>query len=474
MNLIMKSFFQKYNIHLFWAAVILFAPLLTFSGLSHESYWADEGFSIAITESTYSDIWLFSSEDSNPPFFYIALKFFTSIFGTSKLSFRFFPLLGMIAASIGLGIGPVRRIMGPGRAALYALLMLLAPNFISYAQEVRTYTWSLFLVGGVAFWGYLFFHNGKKRDLISFTVTSILALYIHYYAAMGVFFIYLFLGTGLIIRRKQWAKVLYITLSAVVVLIAFIPWASTFADRIAVHSQGFWIEKPTQLTVVQCLSVPFNLKFGPSAYAPYLTVFAFVLILTGSVKSHRRGEKYSLLGFLALFIIFATLLTGYIYSHEVQPMLIPRYMLALYSPFFAAVSVGIAEFKAARFRVGIPGVFLLFSIPSLIGIYTLRLNGPSDEVSEYIRNRGNTDDIVVHFDELTASPLAVLLHEKQHVVYLPQSSSSYFNFKVYSKNLTVTDDIESYMNGKKNIWLVSRSPSPNHEAYIKTMKYLGF
>ena len=149
-------------------------------------------------------------------------------------------------------------------------------------------------------------------------------------------------------------------------------------------------------------------------------------------------------------------------------------MLALYSPFFAAVSVGIAEFKAARFRVGIPGVFLLFSIPSLIGIYTLRLNGPSDEVSEYIRNRGNTDDIVVHFDELTASPLAVLLHEKQHVVYLPQSSSSYFNFKVYSKNLTVTDDIESYMNGKKNIWLVSRSPSPNHEAYIKTMKYLGF
>ncbi|MDA3852560.1 MAG: glycosyltransferase family 39 protein [Spirochaetaceae bacterium] len=463
---------KKNDAQVLWAAVLLLAPILTLIGLTHESYWADEGFSVAMAGNSLRDIWHLGAEDFSPPLYYLALRVFTQIFGTSRWMFRFFSVLAIWATAIGLGLGPVRRIMGPTKAALYALLLLTAPYIISYAQEVRTYGWAMFALGGTAFWGYLYMKDGKIKDLILTTICAILSIYLHYFSAMGAFFIYLYIGIRLLFSKQPKKKVIYLILSGIMVLISFIPWISVFFDRVSAHSQGFWIPEPTMVTLVECLSLPYKLKFNSSAYAPFLTVFAYVLMAIGFYRN--RKEKSGEIIFLTLFLMCAVTLTAYFYSIKVQPMLIDRYMLPLYAPFFAALALGIGSLKKNKFRFGMPAIFLLFCLPALLGIYTLRFSGPSDEIVQYIRDNGSDDDVVVHFGELTLSPIAVLLPEKQHVVYLAEDSQSNFNYKAYGEKVVVTHNIQQYLEGKEHIWLVSRERSVNHQAYVETMEDLGF
>ncbi|MEN0079550.1 MAG: hypothetical protein AAF753_10610 [Pseudomonadota bacterium] len=112
--------------------------------INEASLWTDEGYSIWFARQTVSDLWgPIARNEYNPTLYYIALHYWTGIFGESVTAVRSLSALfnAMTIPAIYLSVlwglkSPQARLV----ATLASVLFALAFAEIKYAQEARTYT----------------------------------------------------------------------------------------------------------------------------------------------------------------------------------------------------------------------------------------------------------------------------------------------------------------------------------------------
>ncbi len=213
-------------------AILLLAAFWRFHHLETQSLWHDEGNSLRLAERSLSDLVEATSRDIHPPGYYIALKSWMGLMGTTEFGLRslsaFWSIVA-VAATYALG----RRLFGDFAATLAALLVAANPFAIYYAQETRMYA-QLGALSILSLWLLLRLLDTShaRRRLYwagGLATVNILGLYTQYtypltMIVQGTYFVWWWL------HHRQHGLV-YVGLNLVTIT-AFLPWLPTAYDQV--------------------------------------------------------------------------------------------------------------------------------------------------------------------------------------------------------------------------------------------------
>lgn len=165
--------------------------LLNAPRLALDSYWADECYTIGLTQLTLPQLAeQLSTDDAHPPLHDFLLTWAVRLFGASPVVVQGLSLLAVLGLG-ALGATWVRRRFGFRCAAAFLLLLIFTRSVIDYATEVRMYAWSLLLVTACMAFAYELMHSDKLLLWAGLVFMAVAAAYAHYYALVAVAFVFL-------------------------------------------------------------------------------------------------------------------------------------------------------------------------------------------------------------------------------------------------------------------------------------------
>jgi len=134
----------------FVVMLLALAIALRVYNLTAQSFWADEGNSVRVTERPLNLVIDAARADVHPPGYYLLLWGWARLFGQSETSMR--------ALSVCIGVALVglvyllgRAAVGPRAAWLAAFCAAISPFQVAYSQEVRMYILVAFLGTGATY-----------------------------------------------------------------------------------------------------------------------------------------------------------------------------------------------------------------------------------------------------------------------------------------------------------------------------------
>lgn len=196
----------------------------------------DEGFSVALAAKPVREmVALMLQSEPNPPLYFVALKGWIAIAGSSELVLRWPSVLaGGILVALTYRLG--RAWLGRPAAAGAAALATFNPFLVWYAQDARVYSLLAALVLGAA---WLTWRAAQKQAWqLWFWAGCLwwLALFAHYFAALALASILLALLTASQTRTRWRAAA---AMSAGIILTQ-LPWLAYVAPLLMGHSKS-WI-----------------------------------------------------------------------------------------------------------------------------------------------------------------------------------------------------------------------------------------
>jgi len=150
---------------------------------SHRLFWFDEFFTVRIAQlPAWTMIWtaLSHAADSLPPFYYMLVRAFMTLFGTNEVIARLPSALAMVAGLL-LTFDCARRLTN-GLHGLIALSVLTCSFLPYYGYEARSYA-LYFMFAALGFWVWAKTASTLRAATL-FGVVLFFAVTMHYYAAM--------------------------------------------------------------------------------------------------------------------------------------------------------------------------------------------------------------------------------------------------------------------------------------------------
>src|SRR5918994_1197980 len=159
--------------------------------------WLDEALSVNIASLPLGDMFEALRHDGHPPFYYLVLHGWMSVFGEGDGAVR--ALSGIFAvAALPLTWIAGRRIAGPSGARWALAVAALSPSLIRYATETRMYSMVMLLVLA----SYLVLTDARDEPrparLAALTLISGVLLLSHYWS------FYLLGAVGLMLAFRWW------------------------------------------------------------------------------------------------------------------------------------------------------------------------------------------------------------------------------------------------------------------------------
>lgn len=339
---------KKYSIliyGLFFIGSILFLSLDFY-----KAFWYDEAYTINLVRQTFAYLWHVTANDVHPPLYYILLKLYTYVFGDSVVALRIFSTLPIMAIMF-LGCTHIRRKFGDKTALVFLITIILMPVSQYSASEIRMYSLAMLFVLLSALYAYQSYSTFSRSHLIKFTLFSLAAAYTHYYALLGVFYIYLLFLVTLVITKRD--RIVPFIGYSILFVIGYLPWLINLPGQVSQVQDEYWINAPRLKDFIIYLYYPFAQELDLVATAIPLAYFAFSLTLVAlllafftyivvSVIKKVSADKYLMkrlnyanLLFLAFIL---TLSTAIIYSLLSKPVFVTRYM----NPVLGLLYLGIA------------------------------------------------------------------------------------------------------------------------------------
>lgn len=201
----------------------------------------DEPFTMGLINNNYSEIWNLTGLDIHPPFYYVLLKIFLSVFTfwtknifikilfARILSFLFFvitftyfiKILSILKFKINIYL-----------EFLIALVMPTALNLIPDVTSIRMYSLSIMLFSMILFYLVQFYNNDSKSNLLLTYVLTTILLYTNYVAGFIAGF-YLILNVIYYAINKDIKKSIEIIFIGLCSIFSFIPWMSSMLNQFA-------------------------------------------------------------------------------------------------------------------------------------------------------------------------------------------------------------------------------------------------
>jgi 4-amino-4-deoxy-L-arabinose transferase-like glycosyltransferase len=318
----MKNKLKIYQIILILAFVI---SSIYFS--AQKSLWRDEAFSILLSRQTFTQVISSTSQDFNPPVFYLLLHLWQAILGQNEIIMRLLPLTFSVLTII-LVIKSKKIIFNnhqKDKILDYLLSFFIVSNAaVSYFSfELRNYSMLMFLVFLSLVLGIKAKQTNKIKDLILLFLVNTLILYTH---NLGIFWIgaqFLSLLT-LLVFEKKYKKAGQITILFISLAVVYLPWLKVLLKQTSQLRETFW------------------LNFNPQEYKKELAGLFYINegqkhFLIEEIKIFRQLRPFLILGMIISFfkyknsrlvlLAFITAILGlYVFSLKFSPVFYTRYL----------------------------------------------------------------------------------------------------------------------------------------------------
>ena len=407
---------QKYKHVVALLGLLLLATALRFYKLDAQSLWYDEGNSARIAERSVQLIIAGAAGDIHPPLYYLILKFWRSVFGSSEFGLRSLSAMcGVLLVLFTFLMGRTWCNVRVGFIA--AFLVCISPFSIYYSQETRMYallavwaavsTWALMRLG-IGGWGL-----GVGACYVLATTAGLYTQYAYPFVmlAQGVC-VLLWLAN---VRRKLQHLVLYGLLNIIPILL-YAPWLP-----IALRQIRGWVVAPQEyqlgpavLDALRWLTVGRMLPLSDAT----LPMLAFVvcamlgLLLTRRNEETKKEASSFLSSFLRFFVLFilALLPLALLFAFKLYRDAYLKFLLVCLAPLCLWVANGIDAsvdvlIERLKGRKQMQGIFVGLCLvvfagllwPSLNNLYNNPAYARDDyrAIAKLLREGERADDAVL-------------------------------------------------------------------------------
>lgn len=350
--------------------IMVFGFVLRLIGAG-QSLWLDEAIgALVVRDMSLGQMFTdFFVVDNHPPLYYLLLKFWTQMFGSSEVSLRFPSILFGVATIYLVYLMAVNFLKGRKLGILAALLLATSQFHIYYSQEARMYSMAAFFaaLSVYTFMRQTEFENKIKYWIIfSLSITALVATDYMPVFLLPVFFVYS------IIAKKGYKWWLKLILSFTPLLVFGIIWFPIFLKQ----SQGgawllnavpTWRDVAGGADIKQLLLVWIKFSLGRITIVNktiyYIVIIFSSLPFIASFAKHLKGIKQNVLLNLWFFI---PLLLSFVISFLIPAFIYFRFAYVI-PAFYLIIASGILKFK----NVIIKGVLYvsIFSINILSWTY---------------------------------------------------------------------------------------------------------
>ncbi len=316
----------------FKASLLIFITIISYAFLLNNiNLWSDELYSVLMAKDSFSDMWeLLTTEDSKPPLYYLYLKFILFLFPKKYEIFgaHFASFLLLVLAQIFAFVS-VKKDYGDKVALWLIAFIMLLPHSLWLALEVRTYMLSSLLLLMAFVYGLRLTRTPTTSDFYKFGIASILALYSHYYCAIFLMFLYLFILI-ILIKDKTFNKYGYSFLvTTSIVAICFLPWVFIPLSNGGNISKYWYVN----MDFVKFSWRFFTNPLQPEIFQSYFfiaTVFSVVtfnfIIVTGVFDFKCFSHKLQRAILIGVFSFIATYVLLLVISYMLRPIVTARYL----------------------------------------------------------------------------------------------------------------------------------------------------
>jgi len=371
---------RKPSDRIYWgliALAVVAGTILRFFHLGRLSLWMDEGYTAWLVSHPAGQIVRLVRADTAPPLYYLMLRGWVDLFGTSEAALRSLSAtLSVLTLLVALDVAR-RFLKHPPALVAAAWAMALSYFAIWYAREARAYALMALLI--IASVDCLLCHlrSGDRRRLVPLAIFFAAALYTHnmsiaYLATLAP--IWLMLSPQPLRRRLA-----DMGITALLIAMMYLPWAlGTLPSQIGLIHQGFWVPKPAMADVLRLtvallgighfwtwdqwiarFPFPGGIEHGPVTLGILLLVAVVILWISASDAPRRRRAIALLLAALLPPALVA------VYSRVSTPL----FMDKIFLPSASLLAIFIMfplENPGRAARVMAPAVLLLIGV-SLLG-----------------------------------------------------------------------------------------------------------
>lgn len=317
----------------FLIAILVFGAFLRLNHLNDESLWLDEGITYYnSTGESYAAVWDKTAElDQSPPAYYFIMHTYLEIFGENEFGFRLIPLIFGVLSVLFLYL-LFAEMFDREVGLMSAFLLAANPFHIGFSTESRMYV----LLGLFALMGFYFLHKALKSEgagwiyWLLFILSCIFGLYTHN------FFAFILLAFAFIFMVLIWdsghkfAKFFLGIGSAVLVVVAYLPWLPNFLRQMEV--ERYWMA-PNSVSNLKEYFLDFS--NGNS----YILIGFLLLTVIGVIWTMFRKSIFTSPS-LVLFLIIG-IGAPLIYSLLFEPIMKIRYMVFLVPFWLGLTALGL-------------------------------------------------------------------------------------------------------------------------------------
>jgi len=366
-------------------AVIIFGFLLRVISLN-QSFWLDEATSgLVVRNFNLGEIITkFSPGDFHPPLYYLILKIWSYVFGTSEIALRMPSVIfGILTIYLVYLIG--KELFNKKVGLIAGALLATSGLHVYYSQEARMYSLVALLVSYLV---YLFL---KKRWFL-FSIILLLIGMTDYPAL-------LIIPVFWILAKKDWKKLL---VSHVPLVFSFLLWLPIFIKQLSVglsvniNSPGWW-KLLGQTSIKNLALIPVKFVLGRISfdnkyiYAAVVGVVSLVIIYL-LIKSLKEFKKTSILWYWLIIPVILAAIVGF----KISVLSYFRLLFCL-PAFYLLIAVGI--FKTQKYANYLLGILLISNIIfSGIYLFTPRFQREGwRELATFIKKESGNKNAVTLF-----------------------------------------------------------------------------
>lgn len=388
--------------------------------LEGESPWHDEALTVAHLDAPSLGEFMRRACEADPvprfsPLYYLGEYAWASLCGASIPAMRTFSIVFSMASIVLLYlIG--RRLYSPGAGLAAALALSLSFVNVYYAQEIRFYAMTGFLVL-LSMWAVLrALDTGHKRDWTVHFAANAALLMTH--AVAGVFLLPQALYV-LAIHRHELRRVAVWFAGNTLVALFFAAWMALHGDDVGAASTHFADMPPSWREFANALLVFTGGRYNnlnPALLMPagvsfdfFIGIIAAVLTASLIIKTWRDGgpantqTRDSRAALLLLFWLMAPPVALYAASQLWKPFFFYRYMLPSSFALCLLLGAAITRLRDSRLRLGLAAALFVALAYQQLGLpRPLRPNFAW--AAAVIESRAMPDAIVYPFKILNELP----------------------------------------------------------------------
>lgn len=455
------------------AAIGAVALAIRWLGLTRQSLWLDEAYSVFLSAHQLPTIIGFTAgSDAHPPLYYILLHTWMVFFGTTPAAARGLSVVASVGATWAL-YAVARQIASRRVALLAATMMALSAFQVWYAQEARMYALVTLatLIGLVGLTRAL--RGAGLWAWVTFSAGMIVAFYLDYSAMYGMVGVVVWF---LVVGRKRSGVSLPFLLSVGGIFLAYLPWLPSLVEQIrGVSGLVAWIGGSSGTGVINVLTDFFfnlsNLSQPITGPLGYIAVAISLGATAFALWAPRRQAAYPLLAYWVCGPLALGLLSEF-FGH---PITIARTMMLVQPELFLLLALAVdalvsrwSRSRAARVRVAVAGLLLLAllagNVAALTRANTTIVKEDWSGAATYVASREQPGDLILFNAYFTQMPFDYYFHQRPHGEeplatergYQLQETLLYSNLAQANQGLTSASELQGY----GRVWLiVSHAPS---------------